>query len=69
MIPALCSPDSCDDAEEIWKLFVTDFAEIYGTEFVSYDMHSLIHLAQDARKFCPLDNVSTYPFETFLGKT
>ncbi|CAM4734218.1 unnamed protein product [Leuciscus chuanchicus] len=66
--PALCSPDNCDYAEEILKLFVTDFAAIYGTEFVSYNMHSLIHLALDARKFSPLDSVSAFPFETFLGK-
>lgn len=66
--PALCSPDNCDYAEEILKLFVTDFAAIYGAEFVSYNMHSLIHLAQDARNFGPLDSVSAFPFETFLGK-
>ena len=66
--PALCSPDNCDYAKEILKLFVTDFASIYGTEFVSYNIHSLIHLAQDARKYGPLESVSAFPFETFLGK-
>ena len=68
LCPALCSPDNCDYAEEILKLFVTDFAAIYGTEFVSYNIHSLIHLAQDAQKFGPLDSVSAFPFDTFLGK-
>ncbi|XP_046892441.1 uncharacterized protein LOC124478255 isoform X1 [Hypomesus transpacificus] len=67
-IPALCSPDNLDYAEEILKLFVTDFAAIYGNDFVSYNMHSLIHLAQDARKFGSLDSISAFPFETFLGK-
>jgi len=43
--PALCSSDNCDYAEEILKLFVTDFAAIYGNEFVSYNIHSLIHLS------------------------
>ena len=38
-----------------------------GMNFVSYNIHSLIHIAQDARKFGPLDNVSAFPFETFLG--
>jgi len=46
--PALCSSDNCDYAEEILKLFVTDFAAIYGNEFVSYNIHSLIRLAQMA---------------------
>ena len=49
------------------KVYVKDFASIYGNEFVSYKIHSLIHIAQDARKFGPLDNVSAFPFETFLG--
>lgn len=41
---------------------------IYGTELVSFSMHSLIHLDQDARKFGLLDDVSAFPFETFLVK-
>ncbi len=66
--PALCSPENCDYAEDILKVFVADFASIYDTEFLSYNMHSLIHLAQDAWKFGPLDSVSAFPLETFLGK-
>lgn len=34
----------------------------------NYNMHSLIHLAQDAQTFDLLDSVSAFPFETFLGK-
>ena len=31
-------------------------------------MHALIQLAEDARKYGPLDNISAFPFESFLGR-
>jgi len=65
--PDLCT-DNCDYAEDILKIFVKDFGIIYGLEFVGYNIHSLIHLAQDARNFGPLDGISCFPFETHLGK-
>ncbi len=65
--PDLCT-ENCDFAEDILKLFVKDFGLIYGLEFVGYNVHSLIHIAQDARNFGPLDSISCFPFETFLGK-
>lgn len=34
---------------------------------VSYNVHNLIHLVNDVRKYGPLDNFSTFPFETKLG--
>lgn len=65
--PNLCI-NNCDYVEDILKLFVKDFGLIYGLEFVGYNVHSLIHLSQDARKFGPLDSISCFPFESFLGK-
>ena len=40
---------------------------IYGSDQVVYNTHSLIHLADDARRFGALDNVSCFPFENHLG--
>ncbi|XP_051967505.1 uncharacterized protein LOC127632781 isoform X1 [Xyrauchen texanus] len=65
--PDLCT-ENCDYAEDILKNFVQDFGIIYGLEFVGYNIHSLIHIAQDARNFGPLDSISCFPFETYLGK-
>lgn len=65
--PDLCT-ENCDYAEDILKLFVQDFGLIYGLEFVGYNIHSLIHIAQDARNFGPLDSISCFPFKTYLGK-
>lgn len=50
--PELCT-ENCDYAEDILKFFVKDFGLIYGFEFVRYNVHSLIHIVQDAQKFGP----------------
>ena len=49
-------------------MFVKNYAALYGPENVVYNVHNLVHLADDARKFGSLDNVSAFPFETFLNK-
>ena len=33
-----------------------------------YNVHGLVHLAEDARRFGCLDNISAFPFENVLGK-
>jgi len=57
-----------DFAAELLKVFVKNFGELYGEENIIYNVHSLIHLADDARKYGPLDNVSSFPFENYLGQ-
>lgn len=64
--PALCS-EYCDYADKLLKCYVTNFIKIYGSVHLVYNTHSLIHLADDARKFGALDNVSCFPFENYLG--
>ena len=57
-----------DFAEKLLKEFVAHSCKLYGPEFCVYNVHNLIHLADDARNFGPLDNVSCFPFENLLGK-
>lgn len=64
--PALCS-EHCEYAGKLLKCYVTNFGQIYGSEQLVYNTHSLIHLADDARNFGALDNVSCFPFENHLG--
>ena len=64
--PSLCS-QYCDYAEELLVVFVQNFARFYGEDELVYNVHSLIHLVQDARKFGSLDYVSCFPYENFLG--
>ena len=62
--PRYCS-DYCDYARQLLCLFVTNFSDLYGDQFVVYNVHSLIHLADNASTFGPLDNISCFPFENY----
>ena len=53
--------ESYDYAEKLLKCFVE------GDEQLVYNVHSLTHLADDARKCGSLNTISYFPFESFLG--
>ncbi|XP_073669952.1 uncharacterized protein [Paramisgurnus dabryanus] len=55
-------------AERLLHMFVTHFGEIYGKEALVYNVHSLVHLAQDVRQHGCLDNISAFPYENHLQK-
>lgn len=40
--------------------------KLYGAENVSHNIHGLIHLVDDVRKFGPVDNFSAFKFENYL---
>jgi len=42
--------------------------DLYGPEFVVFNVHNLFHLTEDALRFDGLDNASGFPFENYLGK-
>lgn len=46
--------------------FVSKFEIIYGRHLMSHNVHGLIHLC-DYDQFGPLDNVSAFPFENYMG--
>jgi len=48
--------------------FIKHFGELYGADKISYNVHGLVHLKDDFARFGSLDNISAFPFETFLGK-
>lgn len=65
----LVSPDHSDlvyYADELLNYFVESFEKLYGSEHVSFNVHGLLHLSDDYRKFGPLDNCSAFPFENFM---
>ena len=67
--PVLClDKEHADYANSLLVAFVKHFSELYGETFVSYNVHSLIHLREDVKKFGPLDSFSAFPFENYLGK-
>lgn len=56
----------CDYSQQLLLLFVQHANEIYGPEFIVYNVHSLIHLADDVRRFGELNGISCFPFENYL---
>ena len=56
-----------DYAESSLKAFVKNAIKIYGRGFISYNVHSLIHIASDVKRFGSVYNYSAFPFENFLG--
>lgn len=48
--------------------FIKHCEEIFGSEFLVYNVHILCHLADDVNRFGPLDMFSAFPFENFLGQ-
>jgi len=55
-----------DLAADLAKHFLQSYCFIYGKGNVSYNVHSIIHLANDAIKYGVLDNFSAFPFENYL---
>ena len=59
-----CStPEDILFAENLIKIFVGRAEEIYGVRFMTYNVHGLLHLADDVKAFGPLDSYSAFPFE------
>lgn len=57
-----------DFADQLLKYFVQSVGSLYGGDQLVYNVHSLIHIADDARRHGALDNVSSFKFESYLGQ-
>lgn len=55
-------------AADLLKYFVQKASLIYGEEFIVYNVHTLIHLAEDVATHGCLDRISGFPFENYLQK-
>lgn len=55
-------------AESMLKTFVKEFGVIYGVHHLVHNVHSLIHIAEDVRKFGSVNNFSAFPFESYMFK-
>ena len=55
-------------AEELLKFFVSEWERIYGKHQLVYNVHSLIHVAQDCIKHGTLLSFPAFAFESFLGE-
>lgn len=65
----LLSPDLgflVDYARELLDFFVHSFQSIYGLQYVSHNVHGLLHLHDDYKLYGPLDNCSAFKFENHM---
>ena len=72
-IRVLCNPEMITDSElisyarKLVVCFVKRFRILYKNCSTPFNVHGLIHIADDVKKFGTLDSFSAFPFETFLG--
>nr|XP_045589303.1 uncharacterized protein LOC123751251 [Procambarus clarkii]XP_045614279.1 uncharacterized protein LOC123768065 [Procambarus clarkii] len=53
-------------AHDLLLNFVSRCGDLYGKDFLVYNVHSLIHLTADAEEHGTLDSCSAFPFENYL---
>ncbi len=54
-------------AKDLLQVFVENGARLYGKSFITYNIHNLVHVADDVMMFGPLNSFSAYVFENKLG--
>ncbi|MBT0666738.1 U44-like protein, partial [Lissonota sp. PSUC_FEM 10030012] len=69
----LCTAEMASKYNDEAKLFLKTFcslaSELYGQQCQILNMHSLIHLADDAKNMnCTLSELTAFPFENTLGQ-
>ncbi|KAJ8931526.1 hypothetical protein NQ314_015541 [Rhamnusium bicolor] len=55
-------------AQTLLVYFVKHFAVLYGSQNVTYNVHGLLHIAQDAYELGPLNSNSCYLYEAYIKK-
>lgn len=53
-------------AKKLIQEFVKTMSNLYGSTSIVYNVHSLLHLPDDALRFGSLDNISAFEFENYL---
>ncbi len=57
-----------DYATQMMEYFVEQGKILYGDEFLVYNVHSMVHLADEVKEFGSLDACSSFPFESYMQK-
>ena len=66
LINPRCCQQYCDYAKSLLLTCVENMKVLYGPGMMVYNVHGLVHLADDVRVFGALDNFSAFPFENKL---
>lgn len=64
------APINCALIGALLKDFVDDFRrnKVYGPQFMTSNVHNLLHVVEDVERLGILPSISAYPFESCLGK-
>lgn len=69
-IRILCHKEHCQKfnsyAKNLLHFFVQDFQNLYGIKYITYNVHNLLHLANEVLNCGPLETFSCFPFENYL---
>lgn len=65
--PKLCITFN-EYANSLLMWFVSNYGDIYGDEYLSFNVHNLLHLANDVKTFGCLENFSCFKFENYMQK-
>jgi len=52
--------------EKVLAYFVDKFGKLYGKQFISHNVHGLLHITDDYKQYGALDQCSCFPFENYL---
>lgn len=55
-----------DYANNLLHYFVKTFIMLYGRQYVSHNLHNLLHLTNDVKFFGTVNQFSAFPFENFM---
>ena len=58
----------CKFAQKLLTAFVNHYSQLFGSNFVVYNIHGLVHLANDVKTFGPLDKFSSFPYDDYLNR-
>ncbi|CAG9812907.1 unnamed protein product [Phaedon cochleariae] len=69
-IRILVTPKICvklnNQAHNLLQTFIEEYSEIYGREYITYNVHNLCHLSKDVLEYGCLDNFSAFPPEAYM---
>lgn len=69
-IRILASPIVCHShnstAKTLLITFVNQYKELYGYEYISHNVHNLIHLPDDVKNLGYLDEFSAFMYENYM---
>lgn len=60
------SVSQIDTAQILLNNFVENFAFVYGSDQISYNVHNMLHISDCVRQFGPADSFSAYKFENYM---